>query len=81
MLRTASFPSGYAVKHKSFNHRHMNKFVKILLWISGILLILIGILCYKIGHNAFTNYLYFLVPMALIRLAHSILLILTPSKQ
>jgi len=53
----------------------MNTPVKILLWIIGILFIAIGIMCYQVGHNAFTNYLYFMTPMVALRLLRAIQLI------
>jgi len=53
----------------------MNKIVRILYVFVALLLLIIGILCYQISESAFHNYLLFLVPMALVRMAHSILLI------
>jgi hypothetical protein len=53
----------------------MNNVVKGLYVFVCVLLVTIGILCYKISIDAFYNYLMFLVPMALVRLAHSVLLI------
>jgi len=55
----------------------MNLAVKILLGIVFILLMAIGILCHQL--NVFDKFLIFLAPMALIRLAHSILL-MQPNK-
>jgi len=49
--------------------------VKIFTAVIFTLLIVIGILCYQISINAFYNYLIFIVPMALLRFARSILLI------
>ena len=55
----------------------MNKAVRVLLWIVGILLVTIGYLCYQISMNAFNNYLIFMLPMAFLRLGHALLLIKT----
>ena len=55
----------------------MNKAVRILLWIVGILLVTIGYLCYQISMNAFNNYLIFMLSMAFLRLGHALLLIKT----
>jgi len=54
--------------------------VRILLAIVLLLLVVIGALCYQVSESAFKNYLMFLVPMALIRLAHALLLIYKPNK-
>jgi hypothetical protein len=55
----------------------MNNIVRGLIWFVSLLLVAIGILCYQVSENAFHNYLIFLVPMALVRMAHSVLLIKT----
>ena len=49
--------------------------IKVFTSVVFILLIVIGILCYQVSINAFYNYLIFMVPMALLRFARSILLI------
>jgi len=53
----------------------MNKVVKYLIAFVCLLLVVIGILCYNLGEYEFHAYLLFLVPMALVRLAHALLLI------
>jgi hypothetical protein len=53
----------------------MNNIVRVLLWVVFGLLITIGVLCYNVSENAFRNYMIFLIPMVLVRLAHSLLLI------
>jgi hypothetical protein len=53
----------------------MNNIVRSLYVFVAILLVIIGVLCYQISIDAFKNYCMFLVPMALLRLAHSVLLI------
>lgn len=58
----------------------MNTITKILLFTVAILLVMIGALCYNVSTSAFHNYLVFMVPMALLRLVHALLLI-KPSKQ
>jgi len=55
----------------------MNNFVRFLYIFVAIMLVMIGILCYQVSIDAFKNFCYFLVPMALLRLAHSVLLIKT----
>lgn len=59
----------------------MNKFIKFLYWVIFALLIVIGVLCYQLSESAFHNYLIFLVPMALVRMLHSVLLIKSFKKQ